>query len=189
MSRQKISKEEKVLRAKRLAEARAYLRVTQKEFSSRLGLQEWHIRSIESGRVTLLMELALAIERVWSISSVWLLTGEGPMLAPPPLEAGAPNGDRPHEPPRLYTVIEQVGGRATVATEEEIALIHKLLRILRSEDPGIVSAITANLTQFERLSKLVNAQFGDIILLERRVQQLPQEEWPDGVIEDRRKVG
>jgi transcriptional regulator with XRE-family HTH domain len=156
--------------AQRLRLARKSLGKTQAEFASRLGWKWTKIQSIELKKQKLTMDVAYAIQKAWGVSAEWLLTGREPVMVPGPLHEGSPNGDSPVAPRELYEVVHDISGRATIVTAEEIDLIHKLLRILRSEDPGIIQAITASLTQFERFSRLLNARFGDIILLERRTQ-------------------
>jgi transcriptional regulator with XRE-family HTH domain len=161
-------------RGQNLRKVRTFLGLTQAKLAERVGWKWKKVQDIESGKQKLTRDIAHELEQAWGIRTAWLLEGKEPMMVPGPLREGSPNGDRPAAPPELYEVVHNLSGRVTIVTAEEIQLIHKLLRVLRSEDPGLVQAITANLVQFERLSRLLNARFGDIILLERR--QTPRDQ-------------
>jgi DNA-binding XRE family transcriptional regulator len=176
------TKSNHVSRGARLKQAREALALTQGKMAEKLGWKWKKIQHLESGKQRLTMEIAVALQRAWNINGAWLLEGKEPMFLPPPLREGAPNGETPAQPREFYEVINNLSGRVTIVTAEEIDLIHKLLRILRSEDPGIIQAITTSLTQFERFSRLLNARFGDIILLERRTQP------PEGGVHPRRRA-
>ena len=64
----------------RLKKARQILGLTQKDFGEPLGLK-WHqVKDMEAGKLLVRPEIALKIEKVYSINFRWLLTGEGPMF-------------------------------------------------------------------------------------------------------------
>jgi transcriptional regulator with XRE-family HTH domain len=110
------------------------------------------------------------LEEKTGISRAWLLTGEGEMFK---AEKYSPQEKEAHqvaEGPNFYAIVEQVSGRCTIVSAEDMEMIHDLLCILKSDDQGIKEAIRANLREFKRLSGFLNAQFGDIIILERRVE-------------------
>jgi transcriptional regulator with XRE-family HTH domain len=156
----------------RLKKARESLGLTQADFGARLGFTWYKIKDMETGRQKIQPDTALLIEKKFAIDFRWLLTGEGAMISLPPPAEGLVDRARPEgKGPELYEVVEPVSGKATIVSGQEMRQIHRLLRILKSDDKGVVQAIGSCLREFERLSRLVNARFGDIILLERRVQQ------------------
>lgn len=63
----------------RLKGVREYLKMTQQEFGSGIGLSWFQVRDLESGKKKLTPELAYDIEKKYSIDFRWLLTGGGAM--------------------------------------------------------------------------------------------------------------
>ena len=65
--------------------------------------------------------------------------------------------------------IKKISGDCMIVTAAEMEFIHDLLCILKSGDEGLIEAIKTNLREFKRLSKILNPNFGDIIILDRRI--------------------
>ena len=66
----------------RLSEARNKLKLSQEELGKPLGYAYSKVRDMESGKQKITMEAATGFEDKFSISSSWLLSGSGEMLAP-----------------------------------------------------------------------------------------------------------
>ncbi|MBP5202267.1 helix-turn-helix transcriptional regulator [bacterium] len=64
----------------RIKKIRELFRMTQTEFGEKLGFKWTKIKDLESGKLHTTAEIALLIEKIYSIDLRWLLTGEGPML-------------------------------------------------------------------------------------------------------------
>lgn len=90
--------------------------------------------------------------------------------------------------PDIRYVVEPESGRITPVTGDELCSIHMLIHILRHADKETVEAIRGNLKMAFRLCGYISGRLGDMIILERRVRQLPKELWPEGVTRDRRKT-
>jgi DNA-binding XRE family transcriptional regulator len=183
-------------RAIRLKKMREFYGLTQAQMGDRLGVPAHNIRDAEAGKQKISLKLALKIEEKFSVRPRWIENGEDPVFtdgtSPPALQvrqdAGTQCEPSPFVSPDFYQIVEELSGRVTIVTQDQMQQIHKLLRILNSKDLGIVEAIKANLREFERMSGLLNTRFADMIILERRVKQLPPEQWPEGVTQDRRKA-
>jgi transcriptional regulator with XRE-family HTH domain len=192
MSSEKITAREKNLPSgQRLKEARKLLKLSQPAFGSRVGWKGSKVKDLEAGYQRIRLEMALAIEEQFQINHRWLLTGEGPMRGPFTRTIAlqnvleGPEGSEPEA--QFYKVIAGFSKTVTVVTEEEMAALHQLLTVIRTGDAPTITAIKGNLLMAVRLCKFLNPRFGDIIIIDRRVKQLPQEEWPEGRSLDLRK--
>lgn len=68
------------MRGKRIKEIRELLKMTQSEFGEKLGFSWSKIKDLESGKLHTTAEIALLMEKIYSIDLRWLLTGEGQMF-------------------------------------------------------------------------------------------------------------
>jgi len=68
------------LRGKRIKEIRELMKMTQAEFGEKLGFNWSKIKDLESGKLNTTAEIALLIEKIYSVNLRWLLTGEGEMF-------------------------------------------------------------------------------------------------------------
>ena len=66
----------------RIKEVREMLGLTQAAFGERLGFKWSKIKDIETGKQKLTPEIAIDIEKKFSIDFKWLLIGEGKMMKP-----------------------------------------------------------------------------------------------------------
>lgn len=175
MSRKKTSQMENYIRsgvADRLRKIRGSR--SQKEFAQLIGISQQKVSNFERGILLPSIPTLIRIARESGVYIDWLLTGEGPMRPPVTRDLVLRTRiESDKEGFDLYEVIEEISGKATVVTKEEMDQIHKLLRILKGGDAKLVEAVKSCLREFERLSGLISAHFGDIILLERRVRQIP----------------
>jgi transcriptional regulator with XRE-family HTH domain len=163
---------------KRFSSFRDFKNLTGAQLGKILGVSQSAISDIEKGKSNPSAETIAAFVKYTDINPYWLLYGDGPMIREPDLRPAEIRTDRsrPEEGgPDLYKVVEPVSGKATIVTNREMRQIHKLLCILKSGDKGVVQAIETDLREFTRLSRLVNARFGDIIILERRLNNIPVE--------------
>ena len=65
---------------KRIKEIRELMKMTQSDFGEKLGFNWCKIKDLETGRLKVTSEIALLIEKIFSVNFRWLLTGEGPMF-------------------------------------------------------------------------------------------------------------
>lgn len=72
---------------KRVKNVRETLDLTQAEFGERLGFKWSKVKDIEIGKQKLTPEIALDIEKKFSVDFKWLLTGEGKMKSLPVMVA------------------------------------------------------------------------------------------------------
>ena len=66
--------------ANRFKEVREHLALTQQELANRLGFKQYKIKDIETEKQKVSSEIAESMEKLFSISGWWLLTGKGQML-------------------------------------------------------------------------------------------------------------
>lgn len=64
----------------RIKKIRELFRMTQTEFGEKLGFKWTKIKDLESGKLHTTAEIALLIEKIYSVDLRWLLTGEGAMF-------------------------------------------------------------------------------------------------------------
>lgn len=64
----------------RVKELRKYLKLSQEQFGSKIGVGKSAISYIESGRSNLTEQTALSICREYNVDYLWLTTGEGEMF-------------------------------------------------------------------------------------------------------------
>jgi len=170
--------------------------LTQPQMAAKLGISHSNLSDVENGRYEPSFRLLQAIlQNFPEFHAKWLLTGEGPMRGPFVRDYELVTRiEGPEESPEkgqeFFEVVADLpkGQAVTVVTKEEMALLHQLLTVLRTGDEDIKSAIKGNLLMAVRLCRFLNPRFGDIIILDRRVEQLPREAWPEGRSEDERKA-
>ena len=68
------------MNGKRIKEIRELFKMTQAEFGEKLGFNWCKIKDLETGRLKLTSEIALLLEKNFSVDLHWLLTGEGTMF-------------------------------------------------------------------------------------------------------------
>lgn len=68
------------MNGKRIKEIRELFKMTQAEFGKKLGFNWCKIKDLETGRLKLTSEIALLLEKNFSVDLHWLLTGEGTMF-------------------------------------------------------------------------------------------------------------
>jgi transcriptional regulator with XRE-family HTH domain len=162
----------------RIKSFREFLGKNGVQFSEIIKIKQNTLSQMEKGMTKPSAGTIANLIRYTDINPDYLLLGEGPVVREPKLPAAEipADGSRPEgQGPDLYDVVEPVSGKATIVTRREMRQIHKLLRILKSEDKGVIQATEVGLREWERLSRLINARFGDIIILERRVNNIPVE--------------
>lgn len=64
----------------RIKKIRELFKMTQTEFGEKLGFKWTKIKDLESGKLHTTAEIALLIEKIYSVDLRWLLTGEGVMF-------------------------------------------------------------------------------------------------------------
>lgn len=107
------------------------------------------------------------------IDPVWLLTGlEDPLAQRPQWPAYVSQLDQPEDKPvpKVYKVISKLPGgnqEVTTVTEEEMEAIHQLLIVFRIGKKSTIAAIKGNLNMAVELCEFQRADFADIIILDR----------------------